>query len=57
MKSYVFNNNMNKCYPFRVKSTKSFVGASTHSWWDRHSIKGQKHAIAVYLLNKIFIES
>lgn len=57
MKSYVFNNNMNKCYPFRVKGTKSFVGASTHFWWYRKSIKGKKHSIAAYLLNRIFIES
>jgi len=56
MKSYVFAKGMNKCYPFRMKASKSFVGASTHSWWDRHSLKGQRHATAVWLFDKIFID-
>ena len=57
MKSYVFSKDMEKCYPFRARATKSFIGASTHFCWNRNSIAGTKHAMAVYLLNKLFIDA
>lgn len=55
MKSYVFSKNINKSHPFRVKASNSFIGASTHSWWGRESIKGPNHAMAMFLFNRIFI--
>lgn len=56
MKSYLFAQGMNKCYPFRMKGSKSFIGASCHSYWNRQSIKGDNHALAVMLFNTIFID-